>query len=284
MREGDNFHTPVSSWGKANLRAIQIRIGVVEGWRKLLVGDVRGMDNRSQAIGTPRKRKAENQDSERLSKRMSFLNLGSCSRSFPVYILQLLIVLAERNGQKLYVPVEQPAINSTSASSSNPKSPAQQAQTQDDDTMQLDDTKHKVYIYDLDAELSDSESSDDGRLVFLPDIRKHLRETRIPPTILANSEGELAGMNNQLVLYNVPSSLTVPEEQDSVRKAIIETRARARAKQEQIRNEETRSAQTMVASNGTDARDWYNGITNGVSAATAPQDLVYDDPDAMDLG
>jgi len=223
--------------------------------------------DRSQAIGRVRKRKAENQDNERLSKRMSLLNL-------------------ERNGQKLYVPVEQPTSANT-ALSSRPKSPAQRAQAQDDDIMQLDDTKHKVYIYDLDAELSDSESSDDGRLVFLPDIQKHLRETRIPPAILANSEGELAGMNNQLVLYNVPSSLTVPEEQDSVRKAIIETRARARAKQEQKRNEETRNAQTIAASaNGIDARDWYNHMANGLSASVpAPQqELIDDDPDAMDLG
>lgn len=225
------------------------------------------MMDRSQAIGRVRKRKAENQDNERLSKRMSLLNL-------------------ERNGQKLYVPVEQPTSANT-ALSSRPKSPAQRAQAQDDDIMQLDDTKHKVYIYDLDAELSDSESSDDGRLVFLPDIQKHLRETRIPPAILANSEGELAGMNNQLVLYNVPSSLTVPEEQDSVRKAIIETRARARAKQEQKRNEETRNAQTIAASaNGIDARDWYNHMANGLSASVpAPQqELIDDDPDAMDLG
>jgi hypothetical protein len=244
--------------------------------------------DRSQAIGRVRKRKAENQDNERLSKRLSLLNLGLYSSfTSSIYYCNDLTVLAERNGQKLYVPVEQPTSSTTRASSSRPKSPAQRAQPQDDDIMQLDDTKHKVYIYDLDAELSDSESSDDGRLVFLPDIQKHLRETRIPPSILANSEGELAGMNNQLVLYNVPSSLTVPAEQDSVRKAIIETRARARAKQEQKRNEDTRNAQTIAASaNGIDSRDWYNQMTNGVPASVlAPkQEVVDDDQDAMDLG
>lgn len=152
--------------------------------------------------------------------------------------------------------------------------------------MQLDDSKHKVYIYDLDAELSDSESDDDGRLVFLPDIEKHLRETRIPRSILANSEGELAG-NNQLVLYNVPSSLTVPEAQDGVRRAIIETRARARAKQEEKRNADARNTQTAsVSSNGAlDARDWYHGKNNGSSSSVPDaQELVEDDPDAMDLG
>ena len=251
------------------------------------------MMERSQAIGRVRKRKAENQDNERLSKRMSLLNLGLYS-SFTscMYYYIILTVSAERNGHKLYVPVEQ-LTTTNSASSSRPKSPAQRTQTQDDDIMQLDDTKHKVYIYDLDAELSDSESSDDGRLVFLPDIQKHLRESRIPPAILANSEGELAGMNNQLVLYNVPSSLTVPEEQDSVRKAIIETRARVRAKQEQKRNEDTRNAQTIAASaNGIDARDWYNHMRNRISTSAnglstntpASQHELADDPDAMDLG
>jgi hypothetical protein len=161
--------------------------------------------------------------------------------------------------------------------------------------MRLDDTKHKVYIYDLDAELSDSESSDDGRLIFLPDIEKHLRETRIPPSILANSEGELAGQSQQLILYNIPSSLTVPEEKDSVRKAIIETRARARAKQAQ-RISDTRSAQLHhPVVNGVGSHGWSNSVVNSSSSAIpvdlqvregapAAQEVVQDDPDAMDLG
>ena len=163
--------------------------------------------------------------------------------------------------------------------------------------MQLDDSKHKVYIYDLDAELSDSGESDDGKLVFLPDIKKHLQESRIPPSVLANSEGELAG-NNQLVLYNIPGSLTIPEEQDSVRKAIIETRARARAKQDQKWNDDKPNTPTIVTPvNGLDSRDWYHGMVT-VNAPAPPVDErmeeepttpvaqanMNDDPDAMDLG
>lgn len=213
-----------------------------------------------------RKRKAESHDNERLSKRLSLLNL-------------------ERDGQKLYVPVEQPAINSPPP---NPK-------PHFEDVMQLDNSKHKVYIYDIDAELSDSgsESDSDGKLVFLPDIQKHLKESRIPPSILANQDGELAGNNLELVLYNVPSSLTIPEEQDSVRKAIIETRARARAKQEQKRIE----GKTSVS--GLDSRDWFHDMVNGnkppeitigetmevePSAPADPVAAVESDPDAMDLG
>jgi hypothetical protein len=95
--------------------------------------------------------------------------------------------------------------------------------------MQLEDTKHKVYIYNIDDELAEDDDTDEGKLVFLPDIEKHLRENRIPPHILANKDGELAGM--QLVLYSDPKSLSVPESRDSVRKAIIEARQRHRETQ-----------------------------------------------------
>ncbi|TVY35320.1 hypothetical protein LSUB1_G004876 [Lachnellula subtilissima] len=203
-----------------------------------------------QAPGRVRKRKAENQNSERLSKRLSLLNL-------------------ERDGQRLYVPVEQPAFNS-------PPPDRKPSALKDVDVMQLDDSKHKVYIYDLDAELSDI--------------------SRIPPSILANSDGELAG-NNQLVLYNIPSSLTVPEAQDSVRKAIIETRARARAKQDEKGNNDSRKTPTIITpvENGLASRDWYRGSVN-VNAPTSTERMAEeptaviaqtatdDDPDAMDLG
>ncbi|OTA87873.1 hypothetical protein M434DRAFT_61100, partial [Hypoxylon sp. CO27-5] len=148
-----------------------------------------------------RKRKAESQENERLSKRLSLLNL-------------------EQNGQKLYVPVESPHLRPTESTSLK--------RIPDNDTMQLDDSKHKVYIYNLDDELSEAESDNDGRLVFLPDIEKHLMQNRIPPSVLWNKEGECAGM--EMVLYSEPSSLTVPKEHDSVRKAIIEARQRAREK------------------------------------------------------
>ncbi|KAM6485556.1 hypothetical protein HDV62DRAFT_378852 [Trichoderma sp. SZMC 28011] len=155
-----------------------------------------------------RKRKAETLDSdrgERLSKRLSRLNIEPKS--------------------KLHVKAETPAIATASSTCPKPTS-------DDNETMQVDDSKHKVYIYDLDAELSSDSENDDGKLVFLLDIEKHLRENRIPRHILANDEGELAGM--QLVLYSDPKSLSVPEEKDSVRRAIIEARHRAREEQKKI--------------------------------------------------
>lgn len=96
--------------------------------------------------------------------------------------------------------------------------------------MRLDDSSHKVYIYNIDDELSsDDEGPDDakqGELVFLRDIDRHLRVNRIPPRVLAGDDGQLAGM--QLVLYSDPKSLSVPEHKDGVRKAILESRRRLR--------------------------------------------------------
>lgn len=184
-----------------------------------------------------RKRKAETQDThnERLSKRLSLLNL-------------------EQNGSKLYVPVEQPpppqsANNASSSSASSSAAagiPGAAVTDGGDEMMLLDDTKHKVYIYNLDDELSSDADSDpdDARLVFLPDVQRHLRANRIVPgvpgssvprPILPNKDGELAGM--QLVLYDDGvRSVSVPEEQDSVRKAIIEARERHRRRQQDERD------------------------------------------------
>ncbi|KAI1209754.1 uncharacterized protein F4807DRAFT_88964 [Annulohypoxylon truncatum] len=199
-----------------------------------------------------RKRKAESQDNERLSKRLSLLNL-------------------EKNGHKLYVPVESPKLRPTECALT---------QIPEDDTMQLDDSKHKVYIYNIDDELSESESDSEGRLVFIPDIEKHLMQNRIPPSVLANKDGELAGM--QLVLYSEPSSLTVPKEQDSVRKAIIEARQRIREKQKEEHEQEVTSTSTPATSpsmpNGIP-----NGTSNGFTNYNGIETSYNNDPDAMEV-
>jgi hypothetical protein len=137
--------------------------------------------------------------------------------------------------------------------------------------MQVDDTKHKVYIYNLDDELaSESDSDDKDKVIFLPDIEKHLRSSRIPSQILANPQ-DLA--DKQLVLYSVPSSISVPEEQDSVRKAILEARARLREKQEAESEPPQSTVPTLPAADG--------GAALGAPPGPfAQQDY---DPDAMEL-
>ena len=166
-----------------------------------------------------------------------------------------ILTLIEQDGTKLYVPVESP----TPGASPSLTTQKQEAPSVPDDNMQLDDTKHKVYIYNIDDELSsDSESEADGKLVFLPDIEKRLRESRIPPSVLANQDGELAGM--QLVLYSDPKSLSVPEEKDGVRKAIIEARRRLREGQAPDTNAQENS------NSDTTTKDIATGMTSNLDA------------------
>lgn len=108
--------------------------------------------------------------------------------------------------------------------------------TPDDELMEVDnDNSHVVFIRDIDEEL-DSDDNDKKGLIFVPDIEKRL--TRIPYA-LANVGGSKIpepslssfGTSQALVLYTVPSSLSVSREQDNVRRAIIEARARIRQRQ-----------------------------------------------------
>lgn len=145
--------------------------------------------------------------------------------------------------------------------------------------MQLDDTKDKVYIHNLEEELADMESEEE-QLVFLPDIEKKLGMMgRIPKSVLLG-EGH-PSIGNQMVLYSVPSSLSVPEEQDNVRKAIIESRARAREKQ--MRDAEAEAAPARQV-NGGERTGKPTGVSNtGHVAADQVMD-IDEDEDAMDLG
>ncbi|UPX11519.1 uncharacterized protein EKO05_0002123 [Ascochyta rabiei] len=163
---------------------------------------------------------------QRLSKRFDLLNLDNAHKS-----------------ARLYLPVSSPSSTSTPTTSPTrtrtttstplaPHVPQPQRQhapptTTAADAMLVEDTPHRLYIHDLAAELSDLES-DDEHPVFLSDIEKHL--SKIPRHLLLGPPPNPTE-HNQLVLYNVPASLTLPEEHDNVRKAIVEARQRIRDKQ-----------------------------------------------------
>jgi len=104
------------------------------------------------------------------------------------------------------------------------KKPVTQEISWPSESMLLDDTKHTTYVHDLDSELAEIEAQEQC-IAFLPEIEKKL--TSIPKSILTDPKPK----NNEIVLYREPTSLTVPKERDCVRKAIIESRARAREKQ-----------------------------------------------------
>jgi len=132
--------------------------------------------------------------------------------------------------------------------------------------MRVDDTKDRVYIYDLDDELADIES-DEERLIFLPDIEEKL--SKIPQHVLTGKREDQEGQ--ELVLYSVPSSLTVPAEQDTVRRAIVESRQRARDKA-------AREAQSQSLYMNNHAE-----TAHGMSAEDYVVEGAPNDPDAMDI-
>jgi hypothetical protein len=164
------------------------------------------------------------------------------------------------NHDKLYIPVSARPQLQTAVTTSPPT----------EEHMQLDDTKHRVYIHNLDDELADIES-DEEKLVFLPDIEKKLNA--IPRHILV---GEKKDSHQELVLYNLPPSLSVPIEQDNVRKAILEARERAKEK----------AVLASSAADGTPPEDQietahgYDSPDYGLDEDT--NDMEEDD-DAMDL-
>lgn len=169
--------------------------------------------------------------------------------------------MAAEHTDKLYVPVQR-------------STPRREPSTNGvADSMQLDDTKDTVYVYNLDDEISDIESEEE-KLVFLPDIEKRL--SKIPKSVLTSHEPSTS--SSEMILYNIPASLSVPEEQDNVRKAIIETRARAREKQ--LRQAQAPQVNDSVAL----------GISNGIRGEAVngqhydPAAAVEEDVDAMDLG
>lgn len=172
--------------------------------------------------GTKRAADTPLENEQRLSKRFDLLNL------------------VDNNGTRLYIPVpgsSDPPLNRPSDPIATPhplastlplsksKRPRPPRGPRSSSSMDIEDTPHRVYISDLAAELSDI-SSDEENPIFLPDIEKHL--SKIPAHVLRGPEQPRSNEHNQMVLYNVPASLSVPEEQDGVRKAIVEARQRIR--------------------------------------------------------
>lgn len=110
------------------------------------------------------------------------------------------------------------------------------------DLMPLDDNPHRIFISDLDAAIAEIEAEERAAAekqqeaaFFLPDeVDKEI--SGVPQHVLqqqhaSNRAGpDAAGPNSSqaLVLYRDPLSISVPEEEDAVRKAVREARERMR--------------------------------------------------------
>ncbi|KAF9894180.1 hypothetical protein FE257_007682 [Aspergillus nanangensis] len=85
------------------------------------------------------------------------------------------------------------------------------------DMMLLDDTKHTVYIQDLDREIEEIEKAD-GDLTIVPGFTGKL--SSFPQFIIPDTKPK----GNELVLYRKPSSFMSPQELDSIRRHLSETK------------------------------------------------------------
>lgn len=174
---------------------------------------------------------------QRLAKRFELLELAKRPIAKPAHRLD--------NGRV------QHALN-PSTTAIQPPSTTTPHESNDLDHMELEDTKHRVYVHDLDKELEELEDdppSDSEHPIFLADIEKHLM--KLPKHVLQDDSTRKTLEDMQLVLYGVPTSLTVPEEKDSVRRAIIESRQRARASQALAAPNAQTAFADIMARNGT---------------------------------
>ena len=105
------------------------------------------------------------------------------------------------------------------------------------DTLNID-TPTRVVINDLDAELAEIEAeeersrqNDQEQAFFLPDdVEKEINS--VPQHVLRNGNTTTADPppSQALILYKNPTSISMREEEDAVRKAVREARARLRDK------------------------------------------------------
>jgi hypothetical protein len=228
----------------------------------------------SNKRGVKRPADESSDDQLRFTKRFHLLSLGGRAHSSHSHSPQLTPVTPDprSNGSSnsnFYIPVTPPT-NGDPIPTQNGL-----ADTVQDDSMNVDDTQHRVYVQNLDAEIAEIEANEpEERLIFLPDIEKHF--SRIPEHLLASPQGAgNAARQQELVLYSVPRSLTVDEGHDSVRRAILDARQRSRDKvAEDARREEMERQYTKDEG---DAVETAHGYGSGYGAP------MEEDPDAMDI-
>lgn len=137
---------------------------------------------------------------------------------------------------------------------------------------------HVVFIDSLsDYSSSDDEDGGDGSLrsgagggkggvIFIPDIEKKLnaipKHLLVPPG--ADEAGEDGVKGRELVLYGLPESLTAAAENNGVRKAILESRARIRERREKEIREEEEKRSALAA--GAVMAGGVGGISDTVAA------------------
>lgn len=86
--------------------------------------------------------------------------------------------------------------------------------------MHVDETKDKVFIHDLDAEVAEIEAVEaQPQLIFIPDIERHLNAVPRPGFHRIAGSGEDDATDRQVVLYSESKSRVLQAEAEAVMKA-----------------------------------------------------------------
>jgi hypothetical protein len=239
------------------------------------------MMQRPPSYGIKRAATDELEREQRLTKRFNLLNLGmdntSCSARNRTVIDS---AISGQNGHKLYIPqahqsASHPLSHIPTSSDSEPTRIEETEPLNDSNGMQVEDTPNRIYITDLDAEIASLEPSSPRHPIFLPDIEKHL--LGMPALILAPSAEEEAQRRErersmQLVVYGLPTSISIPEDRDNVRRAFEDTRKR-------VKDRMPRSG-LLEYKKVPEPPNWY---WSQHDVTEYPGQAALDDPDAMDI-
>lgn len=217
-------------------------------------------------------------DEQRFTKRFNLLNIS-----------QSQLLLSRRritdtafqvdNPSKLYIPVPTTSDNDShySSTSIHPSRPS----TDKEDTMHLDDTPDKIYIHDLEAELASLAPEPEERLIFLPDIERAL--ARLPKQVFIHpSEAARGSQGKELVLYGPGGNHgedSDEETEDLVRRAIGETKARARREWRE-RNRQVNEGEGVETAHGFEEGEYGHFDGQGMAHTTRETEV---DEDAMDI-
>lgn len=134
--------------------------------------------------------------------------------------------------------IDVPAVQDHETDSTEPQPTyprAQQIHVHDafDDFMPVDDTSDRIWIHDLDREIAEIEAEEErARMALLSETGDAY--SKIPEHLLKqNMASNENAANMQLILYQEPTSLSLTEEEDAIRKTIIDARRRLREAQVQ---------------------------------------------------
>lgn len=144
-----------------------------------------------------------------------------------------------------------------------------------DEFMDVEDTKHRIYVSNLEHEIREIEKEEKKKKknLLLPGIEKLVCN----PRSLYIKPPEPPG--NELVLYRVPASISIPEEHDSVKRALSDARDRAAKRLV----ESGRKQSELEASQKNDEKEPANEVPLSPDIVDDDESMESSDYDAMDL-